>query len=201
MLCCVVLCCAHCSTQLYFTSDHEWLSVTDSIATVGITGACFTLFLNALRSIIDGSVAMVRDFERADHAQGELGDIVYVGLPDVDDEFERECVNPAVMCPVLVRRCSLTAVCSGVFLALSDPSASVESVKAASDVYAPVTGKVVAVNDVRVLVSPLLAFWRCFFFLFYFFSRARSHVLFTPSPPPHRPAGARNRRWQTTRRW
>jgi glycine cleavage system H protein len=53
-----------------------------------------------------------------DHAQAALGDLVYIELPDV-----------------------------GRTLAKGDPIAVVESVKAASDVYAPVAGEVVAVNE------------------------------------------------------
>ena len=52
-----------------------------------------------------------------DFAQSALGDIVYVGLPEVGDEFDK-----------------------------GDSFGSVESVKAASDVYAPVSGTVVEVN-------------------------------------------------------
>lgn len=64
---------------------------------------------------VDGNVATcgISDF-----AQAALGDIVFVDLPDVDDEFEK-----------------------------GDSFGSVESVKAASDVYAPVSGKVIEVND------------------------------------------------------
>ncbi|MCB1553198.1 MAG: glycine cleavage system protein GcvH [Xanthomonadales bacterium] len=54
----------------------------------------------------------------SDHAQESLGDLVYVELPDVGDHFEAGA-----------------------------GAAVVESVKAASDVYAPVAGKVVAVNE------------------------------------------------------
>src|SRR5690606_5131149 len=54
----------------------------------------------------------------SDHAQNALGDLVYVELPDLGDQVEAG---------------------NGV--------AVVESVKAASDVYAPVSGKIVAVND------------------------------------------------------
>ena len=54
----------------------------------------------------------------SDHAQGQLGDLVFVELPQVGDSLEKG------------------ATC-----------AVVESVKAASDIYAPVGGKVVAVND------------------------------------------------------
>jgi len=77
--------------DLKFLKSHEWARVEDSgHITVGIS----------------------------DHAQGLLGDLVYVELPNVGD--------------------SVTA---------GNACAVVESVKAASDVYSPVTGKVVAVND------------------------------------------------------
>ena len=54
----------------------------------------------------------------SDHAQEALGDLVYVELPSVGDEIGQ-----------------------------GDPCAVVESVKAASDIYAPVSGKVLAVNE------------------------------------------------------
>lgn len=54
----------------------------------------------------------------SDHAQEALGDLVYVELPAVGDEIGQ-----------------------------GDPCAVVESVKAASDIYAPVSGKVIAVNE------------------------------------------------------
>ena len=77
--------------DLQYTSDHEWLRrEDDGNVTVGIT----------------------------DHAQSALGDLVYVELPEVNQEVE-----------------------SGGDMAV------VESVKAASDVYAPIGGTVVAVND------------------------------------------------------
>ena len=76
--------------DLKFLKSHEWARVEgDGKVTVGIS----------------------------DHAQGLLGDLVYVELPNVGDRVEA-----GTACAV------------------------VESVKAASDVYAPVTGKVVAVN-------------------------------------------------------
>lgn len=74
----------------YFTEDHEWIRVEDGTATVGITN----------------------------HAQEQLGDLVYVELPE-----------------------------TGRTLAKGDTAVVVESVKAASDVYAPADGEVVAVND------------------------------------------------------
>jgi glycine cleavage system H protein len=69
---------------------HEYIKVDGKIGTCGIT----------------------------DFAQSALGDIVFVDLPEVGDEFE-----------------------------MGDSFGSVESVKAASDVYAPVSGKVVEVNE------------------------------------------------------
>lgn len=77
--------------DLMYTSEHEWLRrEDDGSVTVGIT----------------------------DHAQAALGDLVYVELPEVDQELE-----------------------SGGDMAV------VESVKAASDVYAPISGTVLAVNE------------------------------------------------------
>jgi len=77
--------------DLKFLKSHEWARVEDNgQVTIGIS----------------------------DHAQGLLGDLVYVELPQVGD-----------------------TVTAGAAVAV------VESVKAASDVYAPVSGKVVAVND------------------------------------------------------
>ena len=76
--------------MLKFTDDHEWLNVVDGIATVGITH----------------------------HAVEQLGDLVFVDLPEV-----------------------------GATLAAADAAATVESVKAASDVYCPLEGEIVEVND------------------------------------------------------
>jgi glycine cleavage system H protein len=72
-----------------FTKDHEWLELDGEVATVGVTA----------------------------FAAAQLGDIVYVELPEV-----------------------------GRVVARGEGFAVVESVKAASDVYAPVSGEVVAVN-------------------------------------------------------
>lgn len=74
----------------YFTEDHEWIDLDGEIATVGIT----------------------------DYAQGQLGDVVFVELPD-----------------------------AGRTIAKGDDAAVVESVKAASDVYAPVSGEVIEGNS------------------------------------------------------
>ena len=73
----------------YYTEDHEWLLVEGDIATVGIT----------------------------DYAQEQLGDIVFVDLPE-----------------------------AGRSLTKGDTAVVVESVKAASDVYAPVDGEIVEAN-------------------------------------------------------
>ena len=73
----------------YFTEDHEWVDVDGDTGTVGIT----------------------------DYAQGQLGDIVFVEVPD-----------------------------DGKQLAKGDEAAVVESVKAASDVYSPVSGTVIEGN-------------------------------------------------------
>ncbi|QDZ03066.1 glycine cleavage system protein GcvH [Nitratireductor mangrovi] len=77
-------------TKIYFTEDHEWIRVEGETATIGIT----------------------------DYAQEQLGDLVFVDLPDVGAAFAK-----------------------------GDTAVVVESVKAASDVYAPADGEVTAVND------------------------------------------------------
>jgi glycine cleavage system H protein len=76
---------------------HEYIHVEGKIGTIGIS----------------------------DFAQAALGDIVFVDLPEVGDEFER-----------------------------GDSFGSVESVKAASDVYAPVTGTVVEINEALLSDDP-----------------------------------------------
>jgi glycine cleavage system H protein len=76
--------------MLKFTKDHEWLRVDGDIATIGIT----------------------------QHAQEQLGDLVFVELPQKGASFEQGAA-----------------------------AAVVESVKAASDVYAPVSGEIVEVNQ------------------------------------------------------
>lgn len=75
--------------KTYFTEDHEWLSVDGNVVTVGIT----------------------------DYAQEQLGDLVFVDLPEI-----------------------------GRKLAKGDTAVVVESVKAASDVYAPLDGEITEVN-------------------------------------------------------
>ena len=74
-----------------YTKEHEWVQIAGEVGIVGIT----------------------------DHAQKELGDIVYVDLPKVGTPVEK-----------------------------GKPLGSVESVKAVSDIFAPVSGEVIEVNDV-----------------------------------------------------
>ena len=77
-------------SDLKFLDSHEWVKVDDNTVIVGIS----------------------------DHAQNELGEVVFVELPAIGDEFV-----------------------SG------DEAAVVESVKAASEVYTPISGEVIEVND------------------------------------------------------
>ena len=77
-------------SDLKFLDSHEWVKVDDNTVIVGIS----------------------------DHAQNELGEVVFVELPAIGDEFV-----------------------SG------DEAAVVESVKAASEVYTPLSGEVIEVND------------------------------------------------------
>ena len=76
--------------ELLYTKEHEWVKIEENTAVIGIT----------------------------DFAQNELGDIVFVELPEVGDE-----------------------------VSLDQPFGSVESVKTVSELYAPVSGTVVAVNE------------------------------------------------------
>jgi glycine cleavage system H protein len=73
-----------------YSKDHEWILIQDKVGTIGIT----------------------------DYAQHELGDVVYVDLPEVGDKFEA-----------------------------GDPFGSVESVKAVSEVFCPVSGEITEVNS------------------------------------------------------
>jgi glycine cleavage system H protein len=76
--------------DLMYTKEHEWISVEDEVGTIGIT----------------------------DHAQQELGDVVYVDLPEPGTRFDA-----------------------------AEAFGSVESVKAVSEIYLPVSGKVTEVNS------------------------------------------------------
>jgi glycine cleavage system H protein len=84
--------------ELLYTQDHEWIRVDGTTAAVGIT----------------------------DHAQKELGDIVFVELPQI-----------------------------GAHVTAKESFGTVESVKAVADVYSPVTGEVTAVNP-KVRQTPEL---------------------------------------------
>jgi glycine cleavage system H protein len=76
--------------DLHYSKDHEWVRVDGNIAIVGIT----------------------------DYAQDSLGDVVYVELPKVGDDF-----------------------------AANEAFGSVESVKAVSEVFSPVSGEIVGINE------------------------------------------------------
>jgi len=73
-----------------YSEDHEWLNIEGEVAIVGIT----------------------------DHAQKQLGDIVFVEVPEVDDEFEK-----------------------------GDEVGSIESVKAVAEMFLPVSGTIIEVNE------------------------------------------------------
>ena len=94
--------------DLRYTAQHEWLRLDGEVAVIGIT----------------------------DHAQGELGDVVYLELPEVGGEITQ-----------------------------GESFGVIESVKAASDLYAPISGEVAAVNSdleaepQRVNESPYDAGW------------------------------------------
>jgi len=77
-------------SELKFAKTHEWVKLDDNKATIGIT----------------------------DHAQSELGDIVFVELPEVGSQIKK-----------------------------GEPFGVIESVKVASDLYAPCSGKVIEKND------------------------------------------------------
>ena len=73
-----------------YTKDHEWISIDNGVATVGISN----------------------------HAQESLGDIVFIELPSIGKSFKEK-----------------------------DEVCVVESVKAASDIYAPIDGEILEVNN------------------------------------------------------
>lgn len=75
---------------LKYSKEHEWVAAEESVATIGIT----------------------------DHAQDQLGEIVYIELPSVGEKISKD-----------------------------DPFGVVESVKAVSDIYAPISGTVAEVNE------------------------------------------------------
>lgn len=77
------------STECYFTKEHEWVRMEGGRAVIGVT----------------------------DYAQDQLGDIVFVELPEIGQSFAK-----------------------------GDVVGTIESVKTVSDVFAPLAGKVIAVN-------------------------------------------------------
>ncbi len=76
--------------ELKYTEDHEWAKIEGDVATIGIT----------------------------DYAQGELGDVVFVELPEVGTTIEK-----------------------------GDTFGTIEAVKAVADLFAPVSGEVIEVNE------------------------------------------------------
>ena len=76
--------------ELKYTEDHEWVKVDGDTATVGIT----------------------------DHAQSELGDIIFIEFPEINDIIER-----------------------------MEPFGTIEAVKTVADLFAPLNGKIVEINE------------------------------------------------------
>ena len=75
--------------ELKYTEDHEWVKVDGDTATVGIT----------------------------DHAQSELGDIIFIEFPEINDLFER-----------------------------MEPFGTIEAVKTVADLFSPLNGKIIEIN-------------------------------------------------------
>ena len=75
--------------ELIYTEDHEWVKVEGDIATIGIT----------------------------DHAQSELGDIIFIEFPKINEQVEKE-----------------------------EPFGTIEAVKTVADLFAPLTGKILEIN-------------------------------------------------------
>ena len=76
-------------SDLLYTKDHEWIKIENGIATEGIT----------------------------DYAQGELGDIIFIELPDIGDSVQAE-----------------------------DSIGTIEAVKTVADIYSPMNGEISEVN-------------------------------------------------------
>jgi len=76
--------------ELYYTKEHIWVKIENDVATIGIT----------------------------DYAQSQLGDVVFIELPEVGREVE-----------------------SGEVIA------TVESIKAVSEIYSPLTGRIISINE------------------------------------------------------
>ena len=78
------------TSDMLYTSEHEWISIDDNVATIGITN----------------------------FAQSELGDIIFIELPNVGDEFES-----------------------------NDVFGTIEAVKTVADLYMPLSGKIIEINS------------------------------------------------------
>ena len=76
--------------NLFYTKEHEWLKIDGDIAIVGIS----------------------------DFAQSELGDIVFVEMPEISDNFSKD-----------------------------DVFGTIEAIKTVADLYSPISGEVVAINE------------------------------------------------------
>jgi glycine cleavage system H protein len=76
--------------ELYYTKEHIWVKIENDVATIGIT----------------------------EYAQSQLGDVVFIELPEVEREVE-----------------------SGEVIATA------ESIKAVSEIYSPLTGKIISINE------------------------------------------------------
>ena len=79
----------HIPSDLLYTKDHEWIKIENGIATVGIT----------------------------DYAQGQLGDIIFIELPEIGDSVQAE-----------------------------DSIGTIEAVKTVADIYSPMKGEISEVN-------------------------------------------------------
>ena len=78
------------TSELLYTSEHEWIAINDNVATIGITN----------------------------FAQSELGDIIFIELPNVGDEFGS-----------------------------NDVFGTIEAVKTVADLYMPLSGKIIEINS------------------------------------------------------
>jgi len=76
--------------ELKYTKEHEWIKIDGDIVTIGITS----------------------------HAQAELGDIIFIEFPEIDQEIERD-----------------------------EPFGTIEAVKTVADLFAPVSGTVTEINE------------------------------------------------------
>ena len=75
--------------ELIYTENHEWVKVDGDIATIGVT----------------------------DHAQSELGDIIFIEFPKINDQVEK-----------------------------TEPFGTIEAVKTVADLFAPLSGKILEIN-------------------------------------------------------